>query len=56
MKGSITVRAEDENGITISAFVTMNADSYSERRTVREMLDYLLDYVPKTEDKEGKEA
>lgn len=55
MQGSITVRAEDKTGITISGFVTMDPSSYSERRTIREMLEYLLDYVPKTTEEPNKE-
>lgn len=57
MKGSITVRADDEIGITITSYLELNTDSFCEKRTVKDLIEYLLSYEPKTktEDKEDKE-
>ena len=55
MKGSLRIGADDDFGVTITATVTIDPESYSERRTVRELIDYLLDYkqaIIKTEAKE----
>ena len=58
MKGSITVRADDEIGITITSYLELNTDSFLEKRAVKDLIEYLLSYEPKTktEDKEDKEA
>ena len=57
MKGQLTITASDENGITVTSYLELNTDSFCEKRTIKDLIEYLLSYEPKakTEDKEDKE-
>lgn len=57
MKGYITITAND-NGKKVHAYMELDSETnYSEERTVKDIIEHLLSYEPKTktEDKEGKE-
>lgn len=57
MEGQLTITANDENGITVTGFLKLDTDSFCEKRTIKDLIEYLLSYEPKTktEDKEDKE-
>lgn len=59
MRGHITISAGEDIGITITAFMELNPNTdYSEQRTVKDIVEHLLDYKPenyKINEKEDKE-
>lgn len=57
MEGQLTITANDENGITVTGFLKLDTDNFLEKRTIKDLIEYLLSYEPKTktEDKEDKE-
>ncbi len=56
MRGHITISAGEDIGITITAFMELNpSKDYSEQRTVKDLVEHLLDYKPEAYEMKAKE-
>ena len=57
MRGNITISAGEDIGITITAFMELNpTNDYSEQRTVKDLVEHLLDYKPESYKAKEEEA
>lgn len=57
MEGQLTINVNDETGLTVTSYLELDTDSYCEKRTIKDLIEHLLSYEPKTkaESKEDKE-